>query len=106
MLKSMVKNMEWTGPMEPHGGSLVDLLIPVEAAQDWRSRQKSLVTLALDARSLADLEMLATGGFSPLLGFMGKADYNSVIDNMHLASGPVWTIPVVLGVPSEDASGF
>jgi len=46
--------------------------------------------------------MLAIGGFSPLKGFMKKADYDGVIDQMHLASGPVWTIPVTLAVTHRN----
>ena len=60
----------------------------------------------LDNRSLADVEMLAVGGFSPLQGFMGKADYNGVIDRMRLASGAVWTIPVTLAVSREEAERY
>lgn len=94
------------GPIPPHGGMLVNLMVAADTANEWRARQKSLPTLTLDNRALADLEMLGIGGFSPLTGFIGKADYDSVIDRMHLASGPVWTIPITLAVTREQAHSF
>ena len=90
----------------PHGGSLVNLRVSAKQAARWRARLKSLPTLSLSRRSLADLEMLAVGGFSPLRGFMGKADYSSVIGQMHLANGLVWTIPVTLAVTREESIRF
>src|SRR3989344_4404298 len=105
-MKAAIETKRWNGPAEPHGGSLIDLAVPAEEAAEWRGRQKSLPTLALDGRSLADLEMLAMGGFSPLKGFMVKEDYDSVIDQMHLANGCVWTIPVTLATSREEAERF
>src|SRR5258708_38642109 len=105
-MKSTLEAKKWMGPAEPHGGTLVNLLVSAEAAGEWRARQKSLATLAIDGRTLADIEMLAIGGFSPLKGFMTKADYDGVIDHMHLANGLVWTIPVNLAASRTDAERF
>ncbi len=105
-MKSTLEAKKWMGPAEPHGGTLVNLLVSAEAAGEWRARQKSLATLAIDGRTLADIEMLAIGGFSPLKGFMTKADYDGVIDHMHLANGLVWTIPVTLAASRTDAERF
>src|SRR4029078_6244814 len=59
-------------------------------------------SLALNARAIADLELIANGAFSPLEGFMGEEDYTSVRDNMRLANGLVWTIPVTLSATAEE----
>jgi sulfate adenylyltransferase len=81
-------------------------MVSPETAADWRARQTSFPALSLDGRSLADLEMLAIGGFSPLKGFMVRADYDSVIDRMRLADGSPWTIPITLAVSREEAGRF
>jgi sulfate adenylyltransferase len=57
----------------------------------------------LNAREASDVEMIAIGGYSPLAGFMGKADYTSVVNSMHLANGLPWTIPVTLSISDEDS---
>jgi sulfate adenylyltransferase len=103
-MKSTLEAKQWAGLVEPHGGTLVNLLVSPEAAAEWRGRQKSISTLAIDARTLADIEMLAMGGFSPLKGFMTKADYDGTIDEMHLANGLAWTIPVTLAATPDQAS--
>ncbi|HRC61675.1 MAG: sulfate adenylyltransferase [Dehalococcoidia bacterium] len=87
----------------PHGGRLNERLVTGDAAQALAERARSLKTVTLDARQVTDLELLAVGALSPLDGFMGKADYDRVIDEMHLASGAVWSVPVTLGVPAEEA---
>ncbi len=87
----------------PHGGQLNERLVTGDAAEALAERARSLKTVTLDARQVTDLELLAVGALSPLDGFMGKADYDRVIDEMHLASGAVWSVPVTLGVPAEDA---
>jgi sulfate adenylyltransferase len=83
----------------PHGGTLVDRT--GDAPDDLGSLE--VVTLA--SRELSDLGMIASGALSPLEGFMGKADYERVVDEMHLESGLPWALPVCLAVdaaPSGD----
>jgi sulfate adenylyltransferase len=82
----------------PHGGTLVDRLVPESEAAAFAARAASLVTLPLDAREQADLELIAVGAASPLTGFLGKADYQSVLDRMRLADGTVWPLPFTLAV--------
>jgi sulfate adenylyltransferase len=76
----------------PHGGELVDRTgeRPADLA--------SLETLTLTSRELSDLDMLASGALSPLTGFMGREDYESVLDTMRLAGGLPWALPVCLSV--------
>jgi sulfate adenylyltransferase len=59
--------------------------------------------LQLDARQISDLLMISTGAYSPIEGFMGEADYNSVCSNMRLANGVAWPIPITLSVSRDDA---
>jgi sulfate adenylyltransferase len=74
----------------PHGGALVDRT--GERPDDLGA----LETLTLSSRELSDLDMLACGALSPLQGFMGREDYESVLENMRLANGLPWALPVCL----------
>ena len=89
-----------------HGGQLVDLTVTGDAREALRERAASLPALRLDARSVSDLELLGNGGYSPLRGFMGRADYDSVVESMRLASGLPWPIPVTLAVGRDEAKGL
>jgi sulfate adenylyltransferase len=87
----------------PHGGALVDRLVGPDEAARWREKAAALPHVRLNARGLADLECIATGAYSPLRGFMTRADYDRVVDEMRLASGEVWSLPVTLPVPDDVA---
>lgn len=87
--------------IEPYGGRLTDLLAPPEDVEDMRKRAGTLPVIRLSERAVCDLELLATGAFSPLNHFMGSADYRRVLDEMRLASGMVYPIPVMLPVTSD-----
>src|SRR5688572_14725522 len=87
----------------PHGGTLVNRLAAGDDARAIEERAASLPAIRLSDRTVSDLEMIAIGGFSPLTGFMGSADYQSVVRDMHLASGLPWSIPVTLAVSAEEA---
>ncbi len=87
----------------PCGGRLVDLLVPNEEVASLRSYASRLPSIRLSPRSECDLEMLAIGAFSPLNTFMGSADYRRVLDEMRLASGQLFPIPITLPVePGPD----
>jgi sulfate adenylyltransferase len=90
-----------TGTIPPHGGELVDLVLTGAAADDAADEARQLPKVALGPREVADLEMLATGALSPLRGFMGEKDYRGVLDEMRLADGLVWSIPITLSVDDE-----
>jgi sulfate adenylyltransferase len=87
----------------PHGGVLVDREASADERRRWEREAPRLPALQLDRRALSDLEMIVIGGFSPLTGFMGAADYTAVVERMRLANGLVWTIPVTLGVSAAAA---
>ena len=77
----------------PHGGTLVDLLATEDRAAELRSDSADWPSWDLTARQLCDLELLVNGGFSPLQGFLGRADYESVCSSMRLADDTLWSIP-------------
>ena len=83
--------------IQPHGGSLVDRTgeRPDDVGQ--------LETLTLTSREVSDLDMLACGALSPLDGFMGRADYEAVVEDMHLEGGLPWALPVCLAVDAAPS---
>lgn len=89
--------------IQPYGGELVDLVLTGEAAAEARSRAGALPSLQLSRRSTCDLEMLATGGFSPLDRFMSREDHERVLEEMRLASGHLFPIPITLPVSSDQS---
>jgi sulfate adenylyltransferase len=92
-----------TSLIAPHGGELVNRIVSGADAADRAARAAGLPMLRLSERSVSDLEMIAIGGFSPLIGFMGRQDYQRVVAQMHLASGLPWSIPVTLAVSEDEA---
>lgn len=90
--------------VSPHGGVLVDLMVPLERRQELKAASRSWPSWDLTPRQLCDLELLLNGGFSPLRGFLGARDYESVVQRMRLADGTLWPMPVTLDVSSELAS--
>ena len=86
----------------PHGGELVDGFATDAESIQLRDEAGRLFARELNAREASDVEMIAIGGYSPLVGFMGQADYTSVVNSMHLANGLPWTIPVTLSIEEED----
>ena len=90
----------------PHGGTLVDLLVSDERAEEIKAESRDWPSFDLTERQLCDIELLINGGFSPLTGFMGKADYERVCDEMRLADGTLWPIPITLDVDEGTASSL
>lgn len=95
-----------TGLISPYHGSLVDLLIAPEEREELRAYAGKLPSLQLSARSVCDLELLATGAFTPLDRFMGRLDHQRVLDEMRLANGVVFPIPITLPVEREQPIGL
>ncbi len=89
--------------IEPHGGKLCDLLLKNEELENARKEAINYPSITLTERQLCDIELLLSGGFSPLAGFMSQADYDSVLENMRLADGTLWPIPITLDVDEATA---
>jgi len=87
--------------VSPHGGELVNLIAQPERADELKAHSREWPSWDLTPRQLCDVELLLSGGFSPLHGFMNKADYESVCHNMKLSSGLLWPMPITL-----DVTGF
>lgn len=87
----------------PHGGTLVNLIANAERCAELKAASKDWPSWDLTARQLCDLELLLNGGFSPLRGFLTRADYDSVCAKMRLADGTLWPMPITLDVTEELA---
>jgi len=90
--------------IEPHGGVLVDLMAGADRAAELREISREWPSWDLTPRQLNDIELLLNGAFSPLRGFLGEADYDSVCDSMRLQDGTLWPMPVTLDVSEEFAA--
>lgn len=86
-----------------HGGELVQLIASDERSAELKSHSREWPSWDLTGRQLCDLELLLSGGFSPLRGFMTRADYEGVCHNMKLASGLLWPVPITLDVTEDFA---
>ncbi len=85
----------------PCGGSLVDLVVSPERAEELKALAAHLPSIQLTARAACDLELLATGAYSPLDRFMGEADYERVVGELRLADGHLFSIPITLPVSAD-----
>src|ERR1044071_3159417 len=92
--------------INPHGGVLVNREVTGAERERLVQAAAELPALRLGARAVSDLELIATGAYSPLEGFMTEADYVSVREHMRLASGVVWSLPVTLAVDEEEAAAL
>ncbi|NMW26286.1 adenylyltransferase, partial [Rhodanobacter denitrificans] len=88
----------------PHGGVLKELYLPPAEAEALKLRSARLPGVDLDTRQLCDLELLLSGAFSPLEGFLGRRDYDRVVEELRLADGTLWPIPITLDVDEDFAA--
>jgi sulfate adenylyltransferase len=88
----------------PHGGTLINRIATTAQKTEFLSKADNLPRVALDERAYSDLVMIAIGAFSPIIGFMTKADYEPVVDKMRLANGLPWSIPITLSVTAAVAA--
>ena len=96
----MISNKEET--IAPHGGVLVNCFVSQNELKECEQEGKQLKSLIVSKRTLCDLEMLAIGAFSPLVGFVEKKDYESIVEKMRLKNNLVWPIPITLQVKKEE----
>jgi len=98
-----MSNAEENGILiSPYGGELVDLLVNSEEREELLEKSSRLPSVQISMRSMCDLELLATGAFTPLDRFMGKADYERVLTEMRLENGVLFPIPITL--PIDESS--
>ena len=91
------------GDKHYHGGKYVNLLVDPERSTLLKKISTDLASITLDDRQLCDFELLATGAFSPLTGFMNRSNYESVLDRMKLQDGTLWPIPICLDIQETVA---
>lgn len=90
--------------ISPYGGKLVDLLVSGEEREELKAHASQLPSLQVSERVVCDLELLATGAFSPLDRFMGQEDHQRVLDEMRLADGTLFPLPITLPVTANAAT--
>ena len=90
----------------PHGGTLVNRLIDPAKARSFAAEAASLPSITLSTTEACDLEMIAIGAFSPLTGFVGKADFEAICLDIRLSDGTVWPIPITLAVDESVKAGL
>jgi sulfate adenylyltransferase len=91
----------------PHGGALELRHAGEDELDDLRARAREMPAVETSARRvLSDLELFSVGAVSPNRGFMSSADYYSVVENMHLASGLPWSLPITLSATDDEAAGL
>ena len=95
--------MNTMSSIPPHGGALVNRMLRGVIREAAIEQAGELSRIQLHPVSVSDLELIAVGALSPLTGFMGQADYESVVETMHLANGLVWSLPITLPVERERA---
>jgi sulfate adenylyltransferase len=88
--------------IEPYGGELIDLMVNHEDVEERKAYAGTLPSIQISNRAQCDLELMAVGAFSPLDRFMGQADHQRVVDDMRLADGTVFPMPITLPVETLD----
>lgn len=102
MVASISEMIDEQNLVTPYGGELVDLIVSGPDREEWFSKAGGLTSIQLSGRSLCDLELLASGAFSPVNRFMGQEDYRSVLKDMRLADGTLFPIPITLPITPES----
>lgn len=88
----------------PHGGTLVNRIAEGAKREELLKEAQSLPAIVINAWTVSDLDLIGVGAFSPLTGFLNEEDYHSVVNNMRLSNGTVWSIPITLSVDAAKAA--
>ena len=92
--------------IEPCGGQPVDLLVPQARVEALKKEAFNLPSVDLDWHQIGELEMLLSGAYAPLRGYMGRADYESVLERLSLADGTAWPLPLTLNLNDRQAGSL
>jgi sulfate adenylyltransferase len=92
--------------IKPHGGELINRLVSAEQRDELLKHAASLKQIRVNSWTISDLNLIAVGAFSPLIGFLDEANYKTVVETMRLADGTVWSIPITLSIPPEVAASI
>ena len=95
-----------TSLIEPYGGRLVDLMIESNRKNELKEYASRLPSFQITPRSMFDMEVMATGGFSPVDRFMNRADYESVVATKRLSNGTLFPMPITLAVDTFEGLGL
>lgn len=98
----MTKEVKQSTVITPYGGKLIDLVVIGDEREALLEEAGKLPSIQISARALHDLELLAVGAFSPLDRFMGKDDYQGVLESMRLVDGTLFPMPITLSVDEKD----
>jgi sulfate adenylyltransferase len=90
----------------PHGGKMINLLVLADQAEALKKEAFGLPSIDLDWRQIGELEMLMNGAYSPLRGYMGRADYESVLQRLCLKDGTAWPLPLTLQLREKQTAGL
>ncbi|XID90801.1 sulfate adenylyltransferase [Paenibacillaceae bacterium WGS1546] len=92
--------------IQPHGGTLIHLVVRGAEREALLARAADWASIPINRWTISDLDLIGVGAFSPLTGFMNENDYLSVVNDMRLANGTVWSIPITLAVTEDQAAGL
>lgn len=96
--------MDSSALISPNGGTLVNRLVSPDEAEQLRAKSPELPVIKLDPKQACDLEMIAIGAFSPLSGFVDRANFRSICKDMHTTRDCIWPIPITLAVAADTKS--
>src|SRR5258706_610259 len=94
------------GLIAPHGGELILNMAGEQECAELQERVRSLPRIEVGSRQLADLEMLTIGAYSPLGDFMNRADYQNVVNDIHLSNDLPWSVPITLSTSTEQTTAL
>ncbi|MBI5974130.1 sulfate adenylyltransferase [Staphylococcus canis] len=92
--------------IKPHGGTLINRILTGTTRDNHLKQAENAKKITINQWAISDLELIAIGGFSPLIGFMKQRDYQEVIEHTHLSNGLVWSIPITLPVTTSVADSL